>query len=84
MNEPTIAQTVLFPDLVARPLIATFDQSHASSDGGAILLNLKPTEQSRRGMGKSLSVSLFIRLGPVRRLCIARNRRPKGLAFLGV
>ena len=37
MNEPTIAQTVLFPDLANRPLIATFDQPHASSDGGAIL-----------------------------------------------
>ena len=33
-----IAQTVLFPDLADRPLIATFDQPHASSDGGAILL----------------------------------------------
>ena len=38
MNEPTIAQTVLFPDLADRPLVATFDQPHASSDGGAILL----------------------------------------------
>ena len=38
MNEPTIAQTVLFADLVDRPLIATFDQPHASSDGGAIVL----------------------------------------------
>jgi hypothetical protein len=38
LNEPTIAQTVLFPDLADRPLIATFDQPHASSDGGAILL----------------------------------------------
>ncbi len=38
MNEPTIAQTVLFSDLVDRPLIATFDQPHASSDGGAIVL----------------------------------------------
>jgi len=38
VNEPTIAQTVLFPDLVDRPLTATFDQPHASSDGGAILL----------------------------------------------
>ena len=37
MNEPTIAQTVLFSDLANRPLIATFDQPHASSDGGAIL-----------------------------------------------
>ncbi len=38
MNEPTIAQTVLFADLAERPVIATFDQPHASSDGGAILL----------------------------------------------
>jgi hypothetical protein len=38
LNEPTIAQTVLFSDLVNRPLTATFDQPHASSDGGAILL----------------------------------------------
>ena len=38
MNESTITQTVLFPDLADRPLIATFDQPHASSDGGAILL----------------------------------------------
>jgi hypothetical protein len=37
LNKPTIAQTVLFPDLADRPLIATFDQPHASSDGGAIL-----------------------------------------------
>jgi len=37
LNEPTIAQTVLFPDLADRPLIAAFDQPHASSDGGAIL-----------------------------------------------
>ena len=38
MNEPTITQTVLFADLADRPLIATFDQPHASSDGGALLL----------------------------------------------
>jgi hypothetical protein len=38
LNDDTIAQTVLFPDLLDRPLIATFDQPHASSDGGAILL----------------------------------------------
>ena len=33
-----MAQTVLFPDLADRPLIATLDQPHASSDGSAILL----------------------------------------------
>jgi hypothetical protein len=29
---------VLFADLFDRPLVATFDQQHASSDGGAVLL----------------------------------------------
>lgn len=38
MTDDTIPQTVLFPDLFAKPLVATFDQAHASSDGGAILL----------------------------------------------
>jgi hypothetical protein len=43
LTDPTIAQTVLFADLADRPLIATFDQSHASSDGGAILLHAAGT-----------------------------------------
>src|SRR5438093_256725 len=38
LRDDTIPQTVLFSDLFATPLIATFDQPHASSDGGAILL----------------------------------------------
>jgi hypothetical protein len=38
VNDPTVPQTVLFPDLFDRPVLATFDQDHASSDGGAILL----------------------------------------------
>ena len=38
MNDDTIPQTVLFPDLFTKPLVATFDQPHASSDGGAVLL----------------------------------------------
>jgi len=38
VSDDTIPQTVLFPDLFDKPLIATFDQPHASSDGGAILL----------------------------------------------
>jgi hypothetical protein len=37
-NAPTITQPVQFPDLFDRPLVATFDQPHASSDGGAVLL----------------------------------------------
>ncbi len=38
MNTDTISQSVLFADLIDKPLVATFDQQHASSDGGAILL----------------------------------------------
>jgi hypothetical protein len=38
LNDSTVPQTVLFPDLFDRPLVAAFDQAHASSDGGAILL----------------------------------------------
>ena len=35
MTPQTIPQTVLFPDLFDKPLFATFDRQHASSDGGA-------------------------------------------------
>ncbi len=38
MTDDTIPQTVLFSDLFDKPLVATFDQPDASSDGGAILL----------------------------------------------
>ena len=38
MNDQTLPRTVLFPDLFDKPLVATFDQQHASSDGGAVLL----------------------------------------------
>src|SRR6266498_769555 len=38
LRDDTIPQTVLFPDLFTKPLVATFDQPHASSDGGAVLL----------------------------------------------
>lgn len=38
MSGPTVPQTVLFPDLFHHPVVATFDQPHASSDGGALLL----------------------------------------------
>ena len=33
-----ISQTVLFPDLFDKPLVATFKREQASSDGGAVLL----------------------------------------------
>ena len=38
MTPNKISQTVLFPDLFDKPLVATFDREHASSDGGAVLL----------------------------------------------
>jgi Transposase DDE domain group 1 len=38
LNDDTIAQTVLFPNLFKKFLVATFDQPQASSDGGAVLL----------------------------------------------
>ena len=38
LSDETIPQSVLFPDLFNKPVIATFDQPHASSDGGAVLL----------------------------------------------
>ena len=38
MHSQSTAQTVLFPALFSKPLHAQFDQPHASSDGGAILL----------------------------------------------
>jgi hypothetical protein len=38
MAEPTTTPCLLFPELFDRPLTARFDQEHASSDGGAILL----------------------------------------------
>ena len=38
MNDDSTRQSVLFSDLGSRPVVVKFDQRHASSDGGAILL----------------------------------------------
>ena len=38
MAADKISQTVLFPDLFDKPLVATFDREQASSDGGGVLL----------------------------------------------
>lgn len=38
MKASTVPHTVLFSDLFHKPVVATFDQPHASSDGGALLL----------------------------------------------
>lgn len=38
MENTTTPQSVLFPDLFRKPVVAKFDQRNGSSDGGAILL----------------------------------------------
>lgn len=38
MIDDTTRQSVLFPRLLSKPLLAQFDERHGSSDGGAILL----------------------------------------------
>lgn len=38
MNDDSTAQSVLFPELFGKRLVAQFDQPHGSSDGGALLL----------------------------------------------
>jgi len=61
LRDETIPQTVLFPDLFNKPLIATFDQPHASSDGGAILLK---AAEARYGL-----IDGFVR-------CLVEDRQP--------
>ena len=39
MRDDSTRQGVLFADLLSRPVLAKFDQLHASSDGGALLLH---------------------------------------------
>ena len=52
----TTPQTVLFPDLFTTPLVATFDQQHASSKGGAILLKAAEARYSViDGFGRCLA-----------------------------
>ena len=55
MNDDTVPQTVLFPDLVDRALVVRFDRPHASSDGGAVLL--KAVDQ-RLGVIDALAAAL--------------------------
>jgi hypothetical protein len=38
VSDDTTTQSVLFPELFSKPLVARFDERHGSSDGGAILL----------------------------------------------
>ena len=38
MTKNTTTECLLFPDLLGKPVVVKFDQEHASSDGGALLL----------------------------------------------
>jgi len=38
MDDDSTRQGVLFSDVIAKPVVVKFDQEHASSDGGAVLL----------------------------------------------
>lgn len=58
MNEITVPHTVLFPDLLEKPLVATFDQPHASTDGGAVLLK---AIDRRLGLVDALAADLLDR-----------------------
>jgi hypothetical protein len=55
LNDPTVPHTVLFPDLFEKSLVATFDQPHASSDGGAVLLK---AADRRIGLTAALAATL--------------------------
>jgi hypothetical protein len=55
LTEHTTTQCLLFPEIFDRPVIATFDQVHGSSDGGAILL--KAADQ-RLGLTEALAACL--------------------------
>ena len=56
-------QSVLFPELFDRPLIARFDRPHASSDGGAILLK---AADRRLGLVAALAGCLRDRRDPAK------------------
>jgi hypothetical protein len=55
VKDDTITQTVLFQDGFTKPVVATFSQAHASSDGGAVLLK---AADRRLGLTAALSATL--------------------------
>jgi hypothetical protein len=63
LTSDTVAQSVLFPDLIDRPLVAAFTEPHSSSDGGAILLK---AADRRLGLLDRLSAVLTDRRDPTR------------------
>jgi predicted N-acetyltransferase YhbS len=61
MDDDSTRQSVLFSDLLDKPVIAKFDQEHASSDGGAILLQARRPTGSRPRRGHCVSTSGLVR-----------------------
>ena len=60
MTEST-TQTVLFPDLFSKPVVAAFDQDNSSSDGGAILIK---GIDSRLRLSERLATCIFDQRDP--------------------
>lgn len=48
-------QSVLFPNLISKPVVATFDQAHSSADGGGLLLK---AVDERLGLSEKLAECL--------------------------
>ena len=72
-------QTVLFQDLFDKPLLAKFNQEHASSDGGAVLL--KAAERVY-GLVKAFARCLVDHRAPEKirhTLEVAETEKPKSL-----
>jgi len=63
LTTDTVTQTVLFPDLCDRPVMAAFNQAHSSSDGGAVLLK---AADRRLGLIDGLAATLTDRRAPPR------------------
>ena len=82
MTFDTVPQTVLFPDLFDKPLVAEFDRQQTSSDGGAVLL--KAAERvygmvkafARCLVDKRASRSIWTRPTTRRTAPAARRRTP--------
>jgi hypothetical protein len=55
VKNSTTTECLLFPDLFDKPVVAKFDQEHASSDGGALLLK---AADRRLGLIDTLSACL--------------------------
>src|SRR5438477_87859 len=56
MNEHTTTECLLFPEIFERPVVAQFDQSQGSSDGGAVLL-----KAADRGLGLTAALATCLK-----------------------